>query len=168
MVLGLILFLSPGHSFHPAFILIFSESHLSPSLSSPGAAGGGATGGRPAWLDARRAQRSRPEEWRAPRPQPRGGPGARGPSLEARRGSPGQEALAAPAWSAARRGLRREVWKHGAAAPARRRSRPWPGGLEVRRYLGREAWRHGVTRQPQRGGAVGLRPLYDKIVRNFV
>ena len=36
MVLGLILFLSPGHSFHPAFILIFSESHLSPSLSSPG------------------------------------------------------------------------------------------------------------------------------------
>ena len=33
---------------------------------------------------------------------------------------------------------------------------------------GLEAWRHGVTRQPRRGGAVGLRPLYDKIVRNFV
>jgi len=48
------------------------------------------------------------------------------------------------------------------------RQRPWPGGLEVRRYLGREAWRHGVTRQPRQGGAVGLRPLYDKIVRNFV
>jgi hypothetical protein len=41
MVLGLILFLSPGHSFHPAFILIFSESHLSLHLYLLQVRGGG-------------------------------------------------------------------------------------------------------------------------------
>ena len=109
----------PGHSFHPAFILIFSESHLSPSLSSPGQGRRKEEpqeGGQPGLM---RDERSGPglrsggragpgqevgqarvaPAWRrgaasAERP---GGTAQRGLGLEARRGSPSQEALAAPA-----------------------------------------------------------------------
>ena len=131
----------PGHSFHPAFILIFSESHLSPSLSSPG-------------------QGRREEE-----PREGGRPGlmhdeCSGPGLwSGGRPGPGQEvgqARVAPAW---RRGAASAGRPGGAAR------QPRPGGA---RGPGLEAWRHGVMQLPRRGRAVGLRPLYDKIVRNFV
>ena len=105
MVLDLILFLSPGHSFHPAFILIFSESHLSPSLSSPG--------------QGRREEEPREGGRPGLMRDERSGPGLRsggraGPSQEA------GQARAASAWrrcvalaerpgGTARRGLSREA-----------------------------------------------------------
>jgi len=164
--LALYFFLSPGHSFHPAFILIFSESHLSPSLSSPGQGRREEEpreGGRPGLM---RDERSGPVLRSGGRPGPgqevgqarvapawrRGAASAERPGGTARRGL-GREAwrrgAAAPARRrsrprpGARRGLRREVWKHGAAAPARRRSRPWPRGLEAWRDAAAPARRCG-------------------------
>ena len=129
MVLGLILFLSPGHSFHPAFILIFSESHLSPSLSSPG--------------QGRREEEPREGGRPGLMRDERSGPGLRSGG----RAGPGQEvgqARVAPAWrrGAASAGRPGGTARRGAASAGRPGGAAWqpqPGGARgpsIRDVLG--------------------------------